>query len=152
MHIEKVLSLNKSIAESVTSYIDDLFVDESMVSVTTVKDHLNRFGLESKDPERLGFEEAVRVLGLKVNKNYVWSRDGNLLDVPLNRMTRRQAHRLVGNWIGHLPIAGWLRVVCSLVQRLTASEKIGWNEDISDELGKLVSGIREYMTHQWDIG
>ena len=69
--VENVLSKAPIIESAMTSYIDDLFVDESIVSVDdAVKNtsHLLKWGLEGKKPERLG---STEVLGLRVDKDLI---------------------------------------------------------------------------------
>ena len=64
--VTKVLAQDEKIANAVTSYIDDLFVNESIVSSWEVKEHLAKWGLQAKEPEQLG-RSVVRVLGMKVD-------------------------------------------------------------------------------------
>ena len=54
-----------------SSYIDDIFVNESVCSAAQVKTHLELFGLTCKDPEQLS--SGARVLGV-----YVWEEHGKL--------------------------------------------------------------------------
>ena len=53
-----------------TSYIDDLLINEQIVSADKVKSYLSNWGLQAKAPERLGKNCGVRVLGLKVNADW----------------------------------------------------------------------------------
>ena len=46
------------------SYLDDIFVNEDVVSVQCVENHLLRYGLECKPAERVA--DGARVLGLEV--------------------------------------------------------------------------------------
>jgi len=66
--VEFVLSQHKEISDNVTSYIDDLYIDEKYVSALDVNKHLAEWGLMTKDPEYVGKEVPVRVLGLKLTK------------------------------------------------------------------------------------
>ena len=62
-----VISVNnkdKCIQRATSAYIDDVYVDESIVPVAHVKEHLCSFGLLSKEPERL--QDGVQVLGLQI--------------------------------------------------------------------------------------
>ena len=43
--VEHVLQINPEVRAGVSSYIDDLYVDEEIVDVRTVSDHLRRWGL-----------------------------------------------------------------------------------------------------------
>ena len=55
---------DKHIQRAISAYIDDAYVDESIMPVARVKEHLYSFHLLSKEPERL--QDGVRVLGLQV--------------------------------------------------------------------------------------
>lgn len=63
-----VVTQDKTIQKAMSSYIDDIFVGESVCTVACVRAHLQRFGLTSKNPE-----SDTRVLGL-----YVWEEQGKL--------------------------------------------------------------------------
>ena len=138
--VEKVLSLDKRFIDSASSYIDDIYVNEQHVSVEDVVSHLHSFGLATKPVERLG-EDSVRVLGLLVDKNLRWKRHEQVLEAPGNRLTRRQVHKFLGEWLGHFPVCNWLRVTCAYLQRLTAREQIGWDELVSESTMKKVMEV-----------
>ena len=139
--VEKVINSDPRITSAASSYIDDIFVDESKASVSEVVELLANYGLMTKPPERITEHESVRILGLSVDSNLRWSRDGKFPSVPENLLTRRQVHKLLGDWVGHSPVAGWLRVVCGYLQRLTAKEEIGWDDNVSVALMEKVVEI-----------
>lgn len=130
--------------KGVSSYIDDLYVNEDIVSVETVMSHLAGWGLESKPPERVGLKD-VRVLGLKVDGHFRWKRDGEIprIEAYLSKghLTRREVHGIAGEWLGHYPVAGWLRVATAVLQRLTAEEKIDWDDQVSNAVEHIVREI-----------
>ena len=69
-----VLKLDETVDRSTSSYLDDIFVNEVVVSVQFVEYHLLRYGLECKPAERV-FDGAT-VLGLAVwgsDESYVGS-------------------------------------------------------------------------------
>ena len=132
--VEAVIADDPLIDQSVSNYIDDLFVNTGRVSVAQVRQHFRNWGLLTKDPEHLGEGQSVRVLGLRIDDKSQWQRDSSPPAVSNRGLTRRQAHALLGEWIGHFPVNGWLRVACSYIQRLTAYEKIGWDDLVSDEV------------------
>ncbi|XP_067949869.1 uncharacterized protein [Watersipora subatra] len=74
--LAKVLSMDEKIAKGTDHYIDDIVVNENVVSALKVKDHLQKYGLLSKEPESLS---SARVLGLRVEASnsgtLKWSRD-----------------------------------------------------------------------------
>ena len=143
--VQYVLNDNPRIASSASSYIDDIYVDESKASVDEVIEQLKCFGLMTKPPERINEHEAVRVLGLSVDSNLTWRRDGKLPNNPEDQLTRRQVHKLLGEWMGHYPVAGWLRVACGYLQRLTAKEGIGWDEYVSASVMNKVTEVSKRL-------
>ncbi|MCH9662250.1 MAG: retroviral-like aspartic protease family protein, partial [Gammaproteobacteria bacterium] len=130
--VEVVLGWDSRISQAATSYIDDVLVNESVVSADKVVKLLHSGGLEAKVPERLGARDGVRVLGLRVNENMRWGRDIALPEVDGQQYTRREVHQLVGEWVGHLPVSSWLRVACGFLQRCTARDNVGWDEPVNN--------------------
>ena len=59
--INAVLSQEEKVKEGAYAYLDDIYVNEDIVSSLHVKAKLAQFGLICKDPERL--EDGARVLG-----------------------------------------------------------------------------------------
>ena len=68
---DAILMKDKRIQWATSAYIDDVYVDESIVPAARVKEHLCSFGLLSKEPERL--QDGARVFGLQV-----WGEDNSL--------------------------------------------------------------------------
>ena len=88
---------------------------------TRVREHLARFGLECKDPER--FEDGARVLGLAVAMEHGkvrWKRGSMVVDAP-DIVTRRAVFSLCGRLVRHFPVCGWLRVACGVLKRMASS-------------------------------
>ncbi|XP_065667190.1 uncharacterized protein LOC136087678 [Hydra vulgaris] len=109
--VSAVIDQDELVKSGTSAYVDDIFVDESVVSLDYVKRHFFKYGLESKEGEQIG-NDGVRVLGLCVRK-------------------------VVGR-IGYLPVCGWLRVICSLLKRKAVSLTKGWDDEICDENVKWV--------------
>ncbi|XP_065668199.1 uncharacterized protein LOC136088420 [Hydra vulgaris] len=61
--LKKVLSLNKFVESGTDSFIDDIIVNNNIVSSCRVQELLKKYGLDSKLPEKL---VGGRVLGLRV--------------------------------------------------------------------------------------
>ena len=148
--VGKVLEQDAEIRAATSSYIDDIFVAGDSKMVERVRQHLNQFGLVSKEPERLGSKVGVRVLGLRVDEQFTWSRDSELPTVPSGHLTRRQLHSWIGELVGHYPVAGWLRVACSYLQRCTAAEHIGWDDPVSEEIREKVDDVVAMLRDQGD--
>ena len=66
--INMVIAQDKTIQGATSSYIDNIFVNESTCTVAHVRDHLLQFGLTCKDPERL--RDGTCVLGLRVMEDH----------------------------------------------------------------------------------
>ncbi|KAK4289156.1 hypothetical protein Pmani_037860 [Petrolisthes manimaculis] len=111
------LSRDPVVEEGTSSYIDDILVDEDIVKVNYVEQHLARYDLATKTPERVA--DGARVLGLRVweqDGKLYWKRDNNVGEVP-NRLTRRLVFSYCGKLLDHFPVYGWLRVAVVFVKR-----------------------------------
>lgn len=128
--LKEVLRLDERVKRGTDSYIDDIIVNEEVISADEVVKHLARFGLETKPPVELC---GGKVLGLSLNQDrsgkLVFTR-GNELPKLSECTSRRNLFSACGKIIGHYPVCGWLRVACSYVKRI--SEGLGWNDDIGE--------------------
>jgi len=126
----RVLEEDEIIRQGTDHYIDDIIVNEDIVSAEDVIKHLYKFGLKTKAPEGL---ESARVLGLQLfrSKNdIIMFRRGKelpLLDFS-SSTTRRNVFSVCGKLVGHYPVAGWLRVACSYIKR--CCEGSSWDDDV----------------------
>ena len=142
MILGKVLSMDDQIGRATDHYIDDILVQESIVSASRVREHLHRYGLESKEPEGL---DGGRVLGIALNKvpngHLKMSRGSELSSYisDSSGMTKRQLFSLCGRLTGHYPVAGWLRPHCSFLKRLGSDGS--WDEPVSECVRKLVDEL-----------
>ena len=151
--VETVLSFDSSVKEAVSSYIDDLMVDTSKISIDQVVKHLTRWGLSTKSPEPIGVGQSVRVLGLRVDTNFCWSRDGLLPNSPgenTDILTRRKVHKIIGELMGHFPILSWLRVHCAFIQRCSSDDKVDWDEPVSSETAEYLREILNRIEKEGD--
>ena len=62
----KVLSLDDRVRRATDHYIDDIVVQESIADAETVRRHLAKYGLETKEPESL---DGGRLLGIALKRN-----------------------------------------------------------------------------------
>ena len=62
--VSAVLLQEEAVGCAASAYIDNIYVNEDVVPVTPVREHLAQFRLECKDLEWL--EDSARVLGLAV--------------------------------------------------------------------------------------
>ena len=65
--LKKVLSLDGVVESGTDLFIDDMIVNNNIVSSLKVRDHLKKYGLDSNSPEKL---VGGRVLGLRVYKEH----------------------------------------------------------------------------------
>ena len=130
--VNAVMSQDKLIKDATSSYIDDIYVNESVASSQRVREHLESFGLVSKDPERL--EDGARVLGLQVlseGGRLRWKRGSEIPEVP-PVLTRRNVFSVCGKLVGHFPVCGWLRVAAASIKRRANAVTSGWDDDTCD--------------------
>ena len=121
------------------SYIDDILVDETVVSAAEVAEHLRAYGLATKPPEPL---EGGAALGLKLRRDAdgkLTFRRGNEVPELAEHMSRRELFSVCGKLVGHYPIAGWLRVASSFVKR--NAEGVGWEDGIGDRAFGMIQDI-----------
>ncbi|XP_047127791.1 uncharacterized protein LOC124808636 [Hydra vulgaris] len=143
--LKKVLSLDKVVESGTDLFIDDIIVNNNIVSSCRVQELLKKYGLDSKVPEKL---IGGRVLGLRVykqNNQVRWKRH-NIPKVPEGKMTRRQIFSWCGQLTEHFPIANWLRPSCSYLKRVSSS--CGWNTLVNDRVVKLVNSLNERLTKE----
>jgi transposase InsO family protein/ribonuclease HI len=156
--IREVLEQEKDINAATDHYIDDVLVQDDVVSAEQVVSHLRKYGLESKPPETL---EGGRVLGLQLDTNGRGSplafRRGNEIPVVTSDMvvTKRQLFSICGKLVGHYPIGGWLRVASSFLKRMCVGHT--WEdpagEQAQDMLIELLDRVRadDPVRGQWYV-
>ena len=148
--VERVLKDDETISRATSSYIDDIFVNEDIAEADTVVQHLKKFHLKTKPCERFGSPEGVRVLGLRVDDGMQWKRDGPLSTITGQQLTRREVHKVLGEWVGHLPVCGWLRVACAYMQRCTAKDGVKWDEFVSESTMQKLMDIEDRLRREGD--
>ena len=131
--VRHILMADPEIATATDHYVDDIVVDVDQVSVQRVIDHLRKFGLVTKPPERLS---EASVLGLKLqdsgNGHLEWVRRKDLPDVTDQTVTRKELFSICGRLVAHYPIAGWLRVACSYMKRHAAGQR--WEDPVGEQV------------------
>ena len=138
-----VLAQADDVAQGTSSYVDDIYVDQEIVSTERVIAHLKAYGLSCKEPESI--VSGARVLGLHVEVDQQgkpkWSRDNDIGEI-VGKMTRREVFAMSGRLLGHLPIGGWLRVAAAYIKRLANQESTGWDDEIkSPGLRSIISEV-----------
>ena len=152
--LRKILSLDRKVAAATESYIDDIAVNNDVVSNEEVLQLLGTYGLEAKEPE---FLDGARVLGLKVSKGEGgcrWCRD-NAVDEIKPCMSRREVFSWCGQLVGHLPVANWLRPACSFLKRLCSH--VSWDDPAPEKAMLIVQEIHKRFKAsdpacgRWDV-
>ncbi|KAG1705790.1 hypothetical protein GQR58_003759 [Nymphon striatum] len=138
----KVLSMDERVRRGTDHYIDDIVVRESVLSAQELREHLARYGLESKAPEGL---DGGRVLGISLRKgsggHLEMSRGMALSEIVMDqsKLTKRGMFSLCGRLVGHYPVAGWLRPCCSFLKRLGCGGS--WDEPVESSVGELANEL-----------
>ena len=142
--VDAILTKDKCIQRATSAYIDDVYVDENIVPVACVKEHLYSFSLLSKEPERL--QDGAQVLGLQVwgeDNSLYWRRGNQIPDMP-RVVTRRNIFSLCSKLVGHLPVGDWLRVAVAFIKRRASDVTSGWDDKINE--APLNTMIEEVLT------
>uniref|UniRef100_A0A5S6QEW3 RNase H domain-containing protein n=1 Tax=Trichuris muris TaxID=70415 RepID=A0A5S6QEW3_TRIMR len=98
--VNRVLSLAPDIQEGTSAYVDDIFVNENVVSASRVMQHFAKYGLSCKAPVQA--TRGARILSLTVrweNGALVWSRGNEIKELP-KPLTREELYSLTaaGLW------------------------------------------------------
>ena len=94
-----------------SSYNDDIYVNEEVIFTDEVKAKLESFGLTCKDPERL--KHRTKVLGLNIWWEchiLRWKR-GTAIPESFAEITRRTMFSMCGKLVGHFLVCGWLHMI-----------------------------------------
>ncbi|KAF0307742.1 Retrovirus-related Pol polyprotein from transposon 297 [Amphibalanus amphitrite] len=144
--VRAVLSQDSAVERAVSPYVDDLLVDEEVVSAERVVEHFRRFGLECKPPARA--EDGARMLGLRVQPvagELQWSRDCAVVPPP-EVVTRRAVFAWCGRLVAHFPVCGWLRPAAAWVKRHVNQLTEGWDDATDDgTLSAQIAYIQERL-------
>ena len=142
--LSKVLAQSEAVKLGTDHFMDDIIVQESIVTAEEVAEHLQRYGLETKPPEPL---DGGRVLGLQLGRDgrgtLQFSR-GNEIPAAADLssgLTRRQLFSICGRLVGHYPVCNWLRVACSYIKR--RSEGARWEEDVGMDVRLMLAEVLE---------
>lgn len=131
--VKTILAQDSKIEQAVLPYVDDLLVNEDLVSAEQVAAHFASYGLECKQPVRVA--DGARLLGLRVrpvNGELQWTRD-NAVAAPPKQVTRRAVFAWCGRLIAHLPVGGWLRPAVAWIKRQVNASTRGWDDVTGDD-------------------
>lgn len=144
--LKTVLGKGEEMAAATNSYIDDILVDETVVTAAEVVEHLATFGLATKQPQQL---EGGAALGLRLERDrtgeLVFQRGNEIPEVKEN-WSRRELFSACGKLVGHYPIAGWLRVACSYVKR--RAEGARWGDKVGKETVSMMQDVIERVRRE----
>ena len=130
--LNEVLAQDEHVRKGTDSYIDDIIVNEDVVSAGEVVSHLVCYRLETMAPEKLN---GGRVLGLALFQDrhgrLAFSRGNTLPGLDgVGTLTRRELFSACGRIVGHYPVCGWLRVACSYIKRVSEGER--WDDGVGE--------------------
>ena len=137
--VRAVLDQDPDIERAVLPYVDDLLVNEDIVSAERVVAHFAQHGLDCKPPERAA--SGARLLGLRVQAEggeLRWKRD-NDVSAPPECLTRRSVFAWCGRLVAHVPVCGWLRPAVAWLKRRANELTRGW-DDVAED-----AALREQM-------
>lgn len=100
------LSWDEKINQATSPYLDDILVDQRIVSTADVELQLNNHGLVCKAAEQVS--KGSRVLGMRVwgeRQGLFWRRDNDIGEMP-EQLTRRSVFSLCGR-LTSLFVAGY---------------------------------------------
>ncbi|XP_045105468.1 uncharacterized protein LOC123500980, partial [Portunus trituberculatus] len=130
--LDRILSWDEKIYSATSPYLDDILVDETIVTAAALENRLRSYGLVCKPPKRV--YDGTRVLGIRVwgeGRGLVWRRD-NETGEPPEKLTRRRVFPVCGQLTSHLPVCGWLRVATSYIKRRANAASSSWDDEITD--------------------
>ncbi|XP_076049389.1 uncharacterized protein LOC143030071 [Oratosquilla oratoria] len=143
--LKTVLEKTEAMKKGTDSYLDDILVDDGIVSTSNVVEHLARYGLTAKEPEPL---EGGAVLGLRLERNAAGTlmfKRGNEIPKVTDEMCKRELFSLCGKLVGHYPIAGWLRTACSYIKRRVGSKD--WGEKVDEDTLTMIRDVVQRTMH-----
>ena len=111
--LKTVLKKGSKTKEATNSYIDDIMVDVMKISTKEAVEHLKGFGLTAKSPESLDGGAALGLKLMNKTRKLIFRR-GNEIPVIEGEISRRELFSICSKLFGHYPVAGWLRLACSL--------------------------------------
>ncbi len=142
--LKNVLSMNPKIDAATMCYMDDILVNESVISAGDVTAHLKKYGLTAKDSIDI---EGNRALGLFISRDpsgkLSFKRGSTIEEIfdSVRGWSRRELFSLCGKLVGHYPVAGWLRIACSFSKRI--AEGTGWEDDVGTQAREFMNRIEE---------
>ena len=117
--MEKMEKVN----DTVSSYIDNIIVNETEVAVEEIVAHLRKFGLIAKLLESM---DGGVALGLRLKQDKTRKLQlgrGNEIPQMKEELHRWELFSICGKLTGHYPITGWLLIACSCIKRQAEGDK-----------------------------
>ena len=117
--MNSVISQDTAIQRARFWFIDDVFINTHLASPGKVKEHLAKFELACKTPERL--QEGAEVLWLDVQSDGGRLRWTWRVTTPdsLPVITQQTNFSVCEKLVGHFPICRWLRMATAYQQHCT---------------------------------
>ena len=144
--LRKILLKMEKADGAVSSYTDDVIVNETEVTVEEVVAHLRKFGLIVKLPESM---DSGAALGLRLKRDETGKlqfRRGNEIPQIKEELCRRKLFFIYGKLTGHNPIAGWLRISCSYIKRQAEGEK--WDDMVGERTTAMMKEVHPVQLNE----
>lgn len=139
--LAKVLSLDEAVCKGTDHYIDDILVNQAVSASDKGEGASVEVRLSLIESEALS---SSRVLGLRVRAGSCgrldWSSDCEL-PTAQPQVTKRELYSVCGRYVGHYPVAGWLRVACSYMKREVNS--YDWESHIPKHVVRILNEVSE---------
>ena len=115
--IDAAIWQDDQIRKKTSAYINDLYMNKGVTSITSIADHLLHYGKTPDWPK-----DGVWILGLAVWRGDVvlfWKHWNEFPDVQ-ETITRKSAFSLYRKLIGHLCVCIWLQVAAAIIKWRTS--------------------------------
>ena len=153
--LRKILGKMDKVDSAVSSYIDDLIINETEVTMEGVVAHLRKFGLISKLPESMDGGKALRLRLKRDETGKLQFRRENKIPQTKEEQRRRELFSIRRKLTGHYPIAGWQRIACRYIKRQTEEKK--WDDVVSERTTAIMKEVQKEVEREdpvkgsWDV-
>ena len=142
--IRHVLDSNDKISTACFPYIDDILVNENIVSVQEVKQLLTTFGLATKDPVPIEDSKALGIRIIKRNGVLHWSRGEKLPQSIPYSATKRDVFSVAGKMTSFFQVVGWLGLSTSYAKRQCTADR--WNDPAGNHCISMINEILQQVS------
>ena len=139
--VQHVLGLDATIKSACNAYYDDILVDLGKASAAQVAEHLRKYGLMVKPPNRLSETTALGLAVRRVRGRLEWKRPMPIEADITPKTTKRELFSMCGKLTSHFPVCGWLRAAASFAKRVCEADK--WDAPLNETAAKFAKDLVE---------